>query len=134
MNVVVVVAPMLLLLAACTGAPPPAGPPQSAREARAQFDTRCAERPPLAVLEQALAEISEPAAVVRIDRRDLERELPWQLQQIPSGTRSALRGGGKRFGTRSVLGFGPSYVRAVVYLDAENRVLGCRSDVFTQGP
>jgi hypothetical protein len=134
MKSVVAAAPLLLLLAACAAAPPPAGPPQSAQEARAQFDARCAERPPLAVIEQALAEISEPNAIGRIDRRDFERELPWQLQQSPPGTRSAVRGGGKRFGTRSFLGFGPSYVRAAVYLDGENRVLGCRSEVFTQGP
>ena len=35
--------PLLLALAGCAGAPP-AGPPQTASEAKAQFDARCAEQ------------------------------------------------------------------------------------------
>ena len=133
MKIVRAAASLLLLLAGCAGAAP-AGPPQTAREARAQFDARCAERPALGVIEQALAEISNPDGVSRIERRDFERVLPWQLQPVSPGARGAVLGGGKRFGTRSFLGFGPSYVRAAVYLDGEDRVIGCRSDVFTEGP
>jgi len=127
-------APLLfLVLAGCAGGPP-AGPPQTASEAKAQFDARCAERPARAAIEHALAEISDPGGVRQIERRDFERDLPWQLQQYFPGARSALRGGGKRYGTRSFLGFGPSYVLAVVHLDGEDKVLGCRSDVFLEGP
>lgn len=123
----------LLLLAGCA-ATPPTQTPESARAARAWFDSRCAERPPRAAMEQALAEISQPGAIRSVERPDFERELPWQIRQAPTGTRSALRGGGKPYGTRSFLGFGPSYVLAAVFLDAEDRVLGCRADVFMQGP
>lgn len=85
-------------------------------------------------MEQALAAISLPGEIRRIDRQDFERELPTQLRQPPPGTRSALRGGGKPYGTRSFLGFGPGYVRAAVFLDAEDGVLGCRADVYVHGP
>ena len=129
----VAAAALLLTLTGCASAPP-AGPPQTAREARAQFDARCAERPTRVVMEQALAEISEPNAVRMVERRDFERDLPWQLQQSPPGTRAALRGGGKRYGTRSFLGFGPSYVLAAVHLGPDDAVLGCRSDIFMEGP
>lgn len=123
----------LLLLAGCA-ATPPAQAPETADQARAAFDARCAERPTRASMEQALAAISPPGEIRKVERQDFERELPAQLRQAPPGTRSALRGGGKPYGTRSFLGFGPSYVRAAVFLDAEDRVLGCRADVYIQGP
>lgn len=123
----------LTVLGSCAGVTPE-GKPQTARAARADFDTRCATRPPRAVIESNLRELTADATVRTIERRDFEKDLPWQLRPVPPGTVSALRGGGKRFGNSGFLGIGTEFVAAVAYFDGEGNLLGCRSDTFFDGP
>ncbi len=110
------------------------GKPQTARAARSDFDARCATRPGREVVEGNLRELSPDGGVRAVERRDFERDVPWQLRRVPPGTVTALLGGGKRFGHPGFLGIGAEFVAAVTYLDGEGRVLGCRSDVFFDGP
>ncbi len=108
----------------------PEGKPQTARAARADFDARCATRPAREVIENNLRALTTDASVRTIERRDFEKDVPWQLRPVPPGTVSALRGGGKRFGNSGFIGIGTEFVSAVAYLDGEGNVLGCRSDTF----
>jgi len=123
----------LTLLWSCAGEFPE-GNPRTARAARADFDARCATRPPREVIESNLRELTGDSTVRTIERRDFENDVPWQLRPVPPGTVSALRGGGKRFGNSGFLGIGAEFVAAVAYLDGEGKILGCRSDTFFDGP
>ncbi len=124
----------LAALFACASEVPSGEPPRTARAARADFDARCATRPGREAMESKLRELGADGAVRLIERREFEREIPWQLRPVPPGTVTALRGGGKRFANSGFLGFGDGFVTAVVYLDGEGGVLGCRSDSFFDGP
>lgn len=123
----------LLHLTACVSAPPE-GPPTTAREAQAAFDALCAARPPRAEMEMALRALSADGAIETVAQRDFVRAIPWHLRPPPPGSASALRAGGKRWAGSGIPLFGGSFVAAAVYLDAEDRVRGCRSSLLHDGP
>ncbi|MBL8699905.1 MAG: hypothetical protein JNK67_16125 [Alphaproteobacteria bacterium] len=121
------------LLAACANGGGD-GPPATARQAQARFDTLCAARPDRATIDRALLEISGDQAIETVGQRDLLRAIPWHLRPAPPGTASALKGGGRRWSSGGIPLFGASFVAAAVYLDGEGRVLGCRSTLLHDGP
>lgn len=123
----------LLVVAGCAASPPD-GAPTTAREAQAQFDALCATRPSRAAMESALRGISGDQAIEVVGARDFQRLIPWYLRPPPPGTANALRGGGKRWGSGGVPVFSGSFVAAAVFLDADDRVRGCRSSVLHDGP